>query len=342
MSPVTPAPVAQPYTFRPMRRADVPDLFRLRQVLAAEEPDSNALTLADVLERDFGDPWADPATDWRLGLAADGTVVARACLSANPEPEAEVVATLSFDIHPAHRTDALQAPLLDWLTARAAERVRAIAADNPGRQPLVLRLFCWDGRRDLCARLQRHGFQPVRYHDRLRRDLRAPIPDRPLPAGLVLRPYHPELDEPIRLARNETFRDGWDFKPLSPAEWQVSVIRRSSFRPDLSFAILAGDEVVAFSLNRFEPDKAGRSDFDAGWIGMLGTRRAWRQRGLASALVVHSLRAFQAAGLGCAGLGVDAENPTGALRLYEHLGFALLMSHIVLDKLVEASASPKH
>ena len=329
------ATLALPYTFRPMYVEDVPGLFQLRQAIAAEEPDSNALTLADVLERDFGDTWADPAVDWRLGLTADGALVARACLSANPQPEGEVVATLSFDIHPAHRTDDLQEPLLAWLEARAAERVRAVAAANPGRRPLGLRLFCWDGRHDLIARFQRHGFQPVRYHYRMRRDLRHPLPDRPLPAGLTLCPYHPELDERIRLAHDESFRDGWDLNPLAPAEWKVAIIERSSFRPDLSFAILDGDEVAAFSMNRFEPDKTGRPEYDAGWIGMLGTRRAWRQRGLASALLVHSMRAFQAAGLGYAGLGVDAKNPTGALGLYEHLGFAPHMSYIVLDKPVQ-------
>jgi len=49
--------------------------------------------------------------------------------------------------------------------------------------------------------------------------------------------------------------------------------------------------------------------------------QAWRGRGVASALVVRSLQAFEAAGLSHAALGVDGDNPTGAAHLYRSLGF---------------------
>jgi ribosomal protein S18 acetylase RimI-like enzyme len=35
------------------------------------------------------------------------------------------------------------------------------------------------------------------------------------------------------------------------------------------------------------------------------------------------MEAFRAAGMEAASLGVDAENPTGAVGLYERLGFAV-------------------
>jgi ribosomal protein S18 acetylase RimI-like enzyme len=62
----------------------------------------------------------------------------------------------------------------------------------------------------------------------------------------------------------------------------------------------------------------GRKD---GWIDILGTRRAWRKQGLASALLNASFRSFAAEGLDAASIGVDAANPTGAFHLYESLGF---------------------
>src|SRR5260370_10047668 len=101
MTTVTPPAVRPQYTYRPMRLNDVPGLYQLRQAIAAEEPDSNALTLADVLERDFGEPWYNPEIDPRLALADDGTLVALACLTSNPEPEGEVRAALHLDLHPA-------------------------------------------------------------------------------------------------------------------------------------------------------------------------------------------------------------------------------------------------
>ena len=58
-----------------------------------------------------------------------------------------------------------------------------------------------------------------------------------------------------------------------------------------------------------------------GWLDHVSVRRPWRRRGLASALIAESLRALADAGMTDAALGVDAENPSGALRVYENLGF---------------------
>ena len=51
------------------------------------------------------------------------------------------------------------------------------------------------------------------------------------------------------------------------------------------------------------------------------TRRPWRKRGLASALIGRSLELLRERGMTSAVLGVDADNPTGALALYERAGF---------------------
>ena len=53
----------------------------------------------------------------------------------------------------------------------------------------------------------------------------------------------------------------------------------------------------------------------------MSVRRPWRRRGLARALVAESLRALRDAGMTSAVLGVDADNPTGALGVYEDNGF---------------------
>ena len=50
-------------------------------------------------------------------------------------------------------------------------------------------------------------------------------------------------------------------------------------------------------------------------------RRELRKRGVASALITWSLHAFAQGGFTHAMLGVDADNPTGAHRLYKALGF---------------------
>ena len=329
--------VLDPYDYRPARFEDMPGVQKMLEAIAAQQPDSYAPALEDV-QRDFADPWCDPETDTRVAVLADGSVAGYVRVMVNPEPVGAVRAYLDDDIHPAHRNQGLEEALLDWLEARASERLRAMAAANPDHRPLVMRLGCWDTEHDRIARYERRGFQPVRYFYRMRRDLRQPIPDRPLLAGLMLRTYHPELDERMRRTFNESFSDGWSFEPVPPSDWQQFFVQCSSFRPDLSFAVLDGDEVAAISMNRFDPAQAQRTGFRAGWIGSLGTRRAWRKRGLASALLVASMRAFQAAGLEYAGLGVDSENPSGAVGLYEHLGFVPYSRSVTFKKVVDGSS----
>ncbi|MCW2810356.1 MAG: family N-acetyltransferase, partial [Friedmanniella sp.] len=61
--------------------------------------------------------------------------------------------------------------------------------------------------------------------------------------------------------------------------------------------------------------------FSQGWTDRLGVRPEWRGRGIASALLYRSMQSFRAAGLDAAGLGVDADDEKGAVRLYEQLGY---------------------
>jgi ribosomal protein S18 acetylase RimI-like enzyme len=50
-------------------------------------------------------------------------------------------------------------------------------------------------------------------------------------------------------------------------------------------------------------------------------RAPWRRRGLATALIAASFPAMRARGMKEAALGVDTENVSGALRVYERCGF---------------------
>jgi ribosomal protein S18 acetylase RimI-like enzyme len=58
-----------------------------------------------------------------------------------------------------------------------------------------------------------------------------------------------------------------------------------------------------------------------GWLDRVSVRRPWRRQGVGRALIAASLNELQRRGMEIASLGVDADNPTGALELYEGLGF---------------------
>ncbi|MCC6189540.1 MAG: GNAT family N-acetyltransferase [Anaerolineales bacterium] len=331
MTPTTSSALER-FAWRAVEPPDLPGVQALLAAANAASGNPRAPALAD-LEREFEDEWSLAETDSRLALAADGTVVAFGRVYANPRPEDEARAFLDNDVHPAWRGRGLEDALLDWLETRGRAKLREIAAAAGFRGPRMLRGGTPKEDAQARAVFERHGFRPARYFYRMRRGLSQPLPDPPqLPAGLTVTPFRPELSAHVRDAFNEAFRDHWQPEHVSAADWQRFFVESSSFRPDLTRLVVDGGQVAAFSLNRVDLAESERQGHSTGWIGSLGTRRAWRKRGLATTLLVNSMRAFQAEGLQSAALGVDAENLTGALALYERLGFAAFWTSVAYLK----------
>jgi ribosomal protein S18 acetylase RimI-like enzyme len=68
------------------------------------------------------------------------------------------------------------------------------------------------------------------------------------------------------------------------------------------------------------------------WVQILGVLPEFRQRGLAQALLRHTFEEYARRGLDRVGLGVDAENPTGAVRVYERAGMHVSRTNLILEK----------
>jgi ribosomal protein S18 acetylase RimI-like enzyme len=157
----------------------------------------------------------------------------------------------------------------------------------------------------------------------MRRDLAQALPAEPAMPGVRIAAYDAALAEAVRTAHNEAFADHWSSEPVRPEDWEHDFVGEPHFRADLSFVALAGDEVAGYAINYCTEADWAASDVRDAWIGQLGVRRPWRGRGLATALLVRSMASFRAAGMEAASLGVDTENPTGAVGLYERVGFAV-------------------
>ncbi len=93
----------------------------------------------------------------------------------------------------------------------------------------------------------------------------------------------------------------------------------------MSFAIIDTTEseraVAAYVINSEYVQDWSYQGFTEGYTDMLGVRRAWRGRGLAKQLLAVSANEFAASNHPYATLGVDTDNPSGALQLYSSLGY---------------------
>jgi ribosomal protein S18 acetylase RimI-like enzyme len=87
-------------------------------------------------------------------------------------------------------------------------------------------------------------------------------------------------------------------------------------------------EIAGFNLCR----PHSHYDVDRGWVSALGVRRPWRKRGLGLALLRHAFNEFYRRGKRKVGLGVEAQNLTGALRLYDSAGMRVDQAYDDFEK----------
>jgi mycothiol synthase len=169
------------------------------------------------------------------------------------------------------------------------------------------------------------GYQPLRYHWRMEIVLDGPPPEPKFPKGIELRPFvRGKHDVAVWQAQNEAFRDHWGSHDVTLEEWKRSRFEDPEFDPTLWQIAWDGDQVAGFSLNRYR--------MGIGWIRTLGVRRPWRKRGLGEALLLHSFSEFYRRGTKTIGLGVDAQNPTGATRLYQKVGMYAASEFVTYEK----------
>lgn len=173
--------------------------------------------------------------------------------------------------------------------------------------------------------LGEHGFHEVRRFYEMAIELGTPpsVPD--LPEGFVLVTFVEADARAFHDALDESFQDHWEHHGRPFEEWWEQCRSVPDFDPTVWFLIREGEEVAAVVRN-----DANRNG--GGWVGALGVRRPWRGRGLGRALLLHTFAEFYGRGLTRVSLGVDAENPTGATKLYESVGMTAEVEQIVFEK----------
>ena len=97
--------------------------------------------------------------------------------------------------------------------------------------------------------------------------------------------------------------------------------------PPVVPALAEAFTLETFRLEDNEPNRNG-----GGYVGAMGVKRAWRGKGLGRALLLRTFAEFYSRGVPRVTLGVDAESPTGATKLYESVGMTIESAGVVYEK----------
>ena len=172
---------------------------------------------------------------------------------------------------------------------------------------------------------EQHGFGLVRRFYEMGIELDAPPVVPALPKGFTLESFRLEDARPYYEALDAAFQDHWEHHTVGFEQWWQEKEAAHDFDPTLWFVIRDGDEVAAVIRN--EPDRNG-----GGYVAAVGVQRAWRGKGLGRALLLRTFAEFYSRGVPRVTLGVDAESPTGATKLYESVGMTIENAALVYEK----------
>ncbi len=178
---------------------------------------------------------------------------------------------------------------------------------------------------------EERGWRPIRHSFQMQIDLDGAELEQPeWPDGLVVRNGRPADDEHVYEAHMDSFQDHWDFRRQSYEDWRRYTTETHRYSPELWWLVEDGDELAAIAINAWH--FSGDAQF--GWVHVLGVRPPWRKRGIATALLRQTFRDFRERGATRVGLGVDGENTTGAVRLYEGVGMRVVRRNDTYEKVL--------
>jgi ribosomal protein S18 acetylase RimI-like enzyme len=320
-------------------RPSLPDPYSVRRATMDDLP--AAVELQELNEREiigrttgfarhFNIFWTSPDTtvgdDIRVVVSPQGLVVG--CAHVWVEPP-YVHAKIVGNVHPDHYDSGIGSYLMQW----GEQRAREMTARAPADAQLALQSWILAGDDRSAALCRDHGLAVARHFVFMRIDFDGPPAPPAWPEGVEVRPItFAEHGRAISDADEEIFRDHWGFAPKTDDEaWERFkhwIDNDPDFDENLWFVAFNGDEVAGLSLcfPKAEDDPEG------GYIGILGVRRPWRGRGLGLALLRHSFAEFHRRGRKFAALHADAENITGALRLYTKAGMRVERQHDIFEK----------
>jgi len=331
---VTNAPEISGLVFRHFRGAeDYPKMVAVIVASAEADKIERVDTVEDVANSYSHLANSDPYQDMLFAEINNEVIAYSRGFWYQEENGPRIYNTVGF-LAPAWRRKGIGATMLTWIE----NHMRIIAESHSLLESGMLQNFTNGENVGLAAMLQKHGYKPIRYSVEMVRPDYENIPDFPLPDGLEVRPVLPEHYRVIWDAAEEAFRDHWGYSKSTEEEYEAWLGDKTVFQPelwqiawDIKTNQVAG-QVRSF-ISSMENEKFSRQ---RGYTEFISVRRPWRKRGLARALIVRSLRILKEHGMAEAALGADAENTSGAIRVYKDCGFEVVKQNVIYRKPIKS------
>jgi ribosomal protein S18 acetylase RimI-like enzyme len=295
--------------------SDFPKMVEIIDKASEADQDDYIVTLNDIENSYKHLSNCDPLKDM-IFAEVDGRAVAYSRVEWWQEENPNDRIYMHFvNIIPEWREKGIEQAMISWCETR----LRNIAADHPQDSKRFFQTDSNSMKPGFSKVLETLDYKAIRFFIEMSRSLEN-IPAANLPEGIEVRKVREQDTRKIWNASIEAFRDHWGYS--QPTEEDYLSFKGSKYwQPHLWQVAWDGDEVVSSVMNYIDHDHNKRHNRKRGWTETISTRREWRRRGIAKALIVRSMHMHKEKGMTEVGLGVDTNNPSGALKLYKSLGF---------------------
>lgn len=304
------------YTCRPLKLGDAERCAEISTAVSA-----CAGADEQIQARDLRTDWTEPGFELdesSLGIVnGSGRLIGYAVFFATAEPP--VRPWFDWGVDPNERSGGISGDLLAW----AQDKGNQVIANCPREARVSLWSGAYRGYRPAENALRAAGYTVKRVWHEMRIDMRERPRPIDLPAGFVARPYRHDEDLPllVDLVR-DAFSDHYGHIEQS-FERDLERFRHwleGSAYFETDRVMLAKDEATGVVAGCVLPMTEHFRRPGLGYIDTVGVRKAYRRRGLASAMLRRSFADYWDRGIKSVCLEVDGESLTNALALYERVG----------------------
>jgi len=178
--------------------------------------------------------------------------------------------------------------------------------------------------------LEKFGFRMYRVFSRMKRSL-ADLPENVGENKDIKISDIGTDDEALKLENallNEAMKEHFNFRPMTLEETQYYTREQEKQGVKYNdFIAYVNDVPAGLMITVIDPREIEHQKKNVAWLAVLGVLKPYRSMGIGKALMIHAMKFLKEKGIVEAMLGVDDTNITKAIKIYESLGFEVILKY---------------
>ncbi len=198
----------------------------------------------------------------------------------------------------------------------------------------VAQAWAWTDRVGCVRIYESFGFKLVRVTQLMKANLDGNFSEAEENREVIVREMAIADDEEIALITrldNEAFKEHFNYRPVTVEEIKYMLLEMPWYQHKKAWCALVEGEPVGYVIGGIDVGLNAEKHVRYGWVLDIGVLKPHRRKRVGLTLIQKAMRDLKSMGMDTALLYVDETNPTGAMKLYERVGFTTYHRNAVYE-----------